>query len=56
MPLRSGKSKRIVSSNIKEMISSWKRKGTIGKASPETKTKARKMAIAIALEKAGKGR
>lgn len=56
MPLLKGKSKKVISSNIGELVSKFKRTGKIGAATPETMDKARKQAIAIAFGKAGKGR
>lgn len=56
MPLLKGKSKKVIGSNIGELVSSFKKTGKIGAATPETMAKARKMAIAAAFSKAGKGR
>lgn len=55
MPLAPGSSKKVISSNIAELVKSYKRTGKIGNATPSTLTKARKQAIAIAFNKAGKG-
>jgi len=56
MPLRKGSSQSIVSSNIKTLVDDWKRDGSIGTSHPQTKKKAVKQAVAIALAKAGKSR
>lgn len=56
MPLLKGSSKKTISSNIGELVSSFKRTGKIGNATPETMAKARRQAIAIAFSKAGKGK
>ena len=47
MPLKKGKSKKVISDNIEE-------KGTIGTSSPKTNEKAQKQAIAIAFSLAKK--
>lgn len=54
MPLKKGTSKKAVSSNIKELMSSYKKKGKIGTSKPRSKKKAQKQAVAIALSTAGK--
>ena len=54
MPLKKGKSKKVVSENIEEIMHSYHEKGTIGTSSPETNEKAQKQAIAIALNLAKK--
>ena len=56
MPLKKGKSKKIISKNIKEMFRSYKKKGTIGTSKPESKEEARRQIVAIALKKAGKSK
>lgn len=53
MPLKSGKSKKVVSENISEVMASYKKKGKIGTSRPKSKAKAQKQAVAIALTKAG---
>jgi hypothetical protein len=53
MPLKSGKSKKTVSSNIKEMVGSYKKTGKIGTSKPASKEKAVKQAAAIAYDNAG---
>ncbi len=52
MPLKSGKSKKTISANIGEIVSSYKKKGTIGTSKPKSKKAAVKQAVAIALSKA----
>jgi len=54
MPLKKGKSKKVISDNIEEIMHSYHEKGTIGTSSPETNEKAQKQAIAIALSLAKK--
>ena len=54
MPLKKGKSKKVISANIKEIMHSYHRKGTIGTSVPESNIKAQKQAIAIAFSKANK--
>ena len=56
MPLKKGTSKKTISSNIGEMVGSFKKTGKIGTSTPESVTKAMKQATAIALTKAGKAR
>jgi hypothetical protein len=56
MPLKKGKSKKVVSSNIKELVDKFKKTGKIGTSKPKSKKKAIKQAVAIALSKAGKSR
>jgi hypothetical protein len=50
VPLKKGKNQ--VSNNIKEVMDSYKKKGTIGTSKPKSKKKAQKQAIAIALNTA----
>ncbi|MBT9170632.1 MAG: hypothetical protein DDT18_00976 [Actinobacteria bacterium] len=52
MPLKKGKSKSVIGSNIRELVNSFKKKGMIGTSKPESFAKARKQAIAIAFDKA----
>jgi hypothetical protein len=47
MPLKLGKSKKIRSQNIAELLDSYKEKGMIGSSKPKNKLKALKQAIAI---------
>lgn len=54
MPLKAGKSNKVVSSNIKEVVDSWKTSGKIGTSTPKTKQQALKQAIAISVSKAKK--
>ena len=56
MPLKRGKSDKVVSANISEMVGSYGKTGKIGTSKPESKAKAIKQATAIALSKAGKSR
>jgi hypothetical protein len=56
MPLEKGKTKKVVSSNIGEMVRSYKKTGKIGTSKPKSKEKAIKQATAIALATAGKSR
>jgi|GEM_PF-388602 len=50
--LKRGGSPATVSENIKELVHDWEKDGTIGNSHPETKDKAVKQAVAIALGKA----
>lgn len=54
MPLKKGSSAKTVSSNVKELMHTYKKKGKIGTSKPKSKKKAQKQAVAIALSKAGK--
>ena len=54
MPLKKGKSKKVISDNIEEIMHSYHEKGTIGTSSPKTNEKAQKQAIAIAFNLAKK--
>lgn len=56
MPLKSGRSQSIVSSNIAEIMRSYKKKGSIGTSKPSSVGKAIKQATAIAYSKAGKSK
>ena len=56
MPLKKGSSQSVVSRNIKTLVDDWKKDGSIGTSHPDTKEKAIKQAVAIALDKAGKSR
>ncbi|HOM27150.1 MAG TPA: hypothetical protein PKV21_06555 [bacterium] len=54
MPLKKGKSKKVISENIKELIHSYEEKGKIGNVKPKSKKQAQKIAVAIALQQARK--
>lgn len=54
MPLKKGTSKKVISTNVKELMGAYKKKGKIGSSKPPSKKKAQKQAVAIALSKAGK--
>jgi hypothetical protein len=56
MPLKKGSSQKTVSGNISEMVSKYKKSGSIGTSKPASKKKAVKQAVAIALSKAGKSK
>lgn len=56
MPLKKGKSQKVISENIGEMVGSYKETGKIGTSSPESMEKAQAQAAAIAYNKAGKNR
>ena len=56
MPLKTGKSSKVVSENIGEMVRSYKKTGKLGTSKPKSAEKAQKQAVAIALSKAGKSR
>jgi len=54
MPLKSGKSNKVVSANVQTLVDDWQAKGRIGTSRPKTKKQAVKQAVAIALSKAGR--
>lgn len=54
MPLKKGKSKKVISANIKEIMHSYHKTGTIGTSTPASNDKAQKQAIAIAFDMAEK--
>lgn len=56
MPLKKGRSRKTISSNIRELVNKFKKSGKIGTSKPKTKAQAIKQAVAIALSKAGKSR
>lgn len=56
MPLKKGTSSKTVSSNIKKEIKQYKKTGKIGTSKPKTLEAARKQAVAIALQAAGKSK
>lgn len=56
MPLSRGSSNKTISSNISEMMGSFKKTGKLGTSKPKSKAKAQKQAVAIALSKAGKAK
>lgn len=56
MPLKKGKSDKVVGENISEMVRSYGKSGKIGTSKPENKRKAVKQATAIALSEAGRPR
>lgn len=56
MPLKKGRSNKVVSGNISEIVRDYEKSGTIGTSKPKTKGKAVKQAVAIALSTAGKSK
>lgn len=56
MPLKKGKSQKVVSENISEMMRGYKESGSIGTSNPPSAEAAQKQAVAIALSQAGKSR
>jgi hypothetical protein len=56
MPLKSGKSNKVVSANVQTLVDDWQAKGRIGTSRPKTKKQAVKQAVAIALSKAGRSK
>jgi hypothetical protein len=56
MPLKQGKSQKVISSNIGEMIRKYKETGSIGTSKPKNRGDAIKQAAAIAYSTAGKSR
>lgn len=56
MPLKKGTSNKVISSNVREMVRDVKEgDGKIGRVKPKSLKHAQKIAVAIALKKAGKG-
>lgn len=51
-PLASGKGKDTISSNVRELVSTYNQKGSIGNTKPKSKKHATKIATAIAYGKA----
>jgi hypothetical protein len=57
MPLKKGTSNKVISANVKEMMADVKRgDGKIGNVKPKNLKHAQKIAVAVALKKAGKTR
>lgn len=56
MPLKKGRSKKSVSSNISELVKSFKKTRKIGNSRPKNKKAAVKQAVAIALSMAKKSK
>lgn len=56
MPLKKGKSQKVISKNIGEMVTKYKETGKIGTSKPKSKKAAISQAAAIAYSKAGKTR
>jgi len=56
MPLKGGKSRETISSNVKKLVDEWKEDGSIGTSHPSDKKAAVKQAVAISLNKAGVSR
>ena len=56
MPLKKGSSQKTISSNIGELVRTFKESGKIGTSKPKSKAAAIKQAAAIAYDKAGKAR
>jgi len=56
MPLKAGKSKKVIKENIKEGIKSYEKKGTFGASKPASKKKAIEQIVAASYKKAGKSK
>jgi hypothetical protein len=56
MPLKRGKTNKVVGDNVSEMMDSYKKTGKLGTSKPKSGRAAQKQAVAIALSKAGKSR
>ncbi|OGS27450.1 MAG: hypothetical protein A2297_04340 [Elusimicrobia bacterium RIFOXYB2_FULL_48_7] len=56
MPLIKGKSRKVISENIKELMDSYKKTGKIGNSTPVNLAKANRQAVAIAYSAANKKR
>jgi hypothetical protein len=47
MPLKKGKSKKVIRSNIEELLHNYKEDGMIGTSHPKSMKKAHKQAVAV---------
>jgi hypothetical protein len=56
MPLKKGTSSKVISKNIKKEMETYKKTGKIGTSRPKSSKAARKQAVAIALQTAGKSK
>jgi len=56
MPLKRGKSKKTISSNVKELVDTYKKTGKIGTSKPKSKKAAIKQSVAIAYSVARKSK
>jgi hypothetical protein len=56
MPIKKGRSDKVVSGNISEIVRDYDKSGTIGKSKPASKAKAIKQAVAISLSTAGRSK
>jgi hypothetical protein len=54
MPLKKGKSKKVISSNVKELLHNYKEKGTIRTSCPKSMEQTQKQAAAKVYSKAKK--
>jgi len=54
MPLKSGKSNKVVSSNVQKIVDDWQKDRKIGTSRPKSKKQAVRQAVAISLQKAGR--
>jgi ABC-type sulfate/molybdate transport systems ATPase subunit len=54
MPLKKGKSMKVINSNIEELLHNYKEDGMIGTSHPKSMKKAQKQAVAIAYSLAKK--
>jgi hypothetical protein len=56
LPLKKGKSKKVISENISELMHGYDTTGKIGNSRPPSRRAAQKQATAIALSEAGKSK
>ncbi|HVL08010.1 MAG TPA: hypothetical protein VM512_02460 [Burkholderiaceae bacterium] len=56
MPLKEGKSRKTISSNIKKLVHEYDEQGHVANSRPASRKRAVKQAVAIALNKAGVSR
>ena len=56
MPLQKGSSKPVIASNIRELLHSFKQKGSLGTSRPPSMQAAQKQAAAIAFSQARRGK
>ena len=56
MPLKKGRGRATIGSNVKTLVHEYEKSGTIGNSHPASKKKAIEQAVAISLRKAGRSR
>jgi hypothetical protein len=56
MPIKKGKSKKVIKENIEELVESFEKTGKIGSSKPKSKKAAARQAVAIAYSSARKSK